>query len=146
MVRRLRRGFTLIEILVVVGIIAIAMSFLLMARPGRAALRIELVTGHKQIAEFALANVSKKEQWNFKIPHCERLVRFCEEEPLYREILDAEGLRGDPDVKQFQSLINDWHASLLVWPYAPSDELLAAIDAMREAIELRYLKLAPPEL
>ncbi|MFO0828338.1 MAG: type II secretion system protein [Phycisphaerales bacterium] len=145
-----RRAFTLIELLVCCAIIAVAMSFLLSSRPTRVALRLQLVSGHQQIEQLTVANASKEEMWSFKIPHCERLVRFCKGEPLFKESQNPDGTREDKNVLKLEATMAEYVAAVerggVPSPgMRPLSEIESDIEALRSVIELAYLGLTPEE-
>lgn len=133
------RAFSLIELLVVGGIIVILVTIFLVARPMRAAHRLELVAGSKKIAEWS----RKTSVWEFKIPHCEKLVNFCRGDAKYKEFANEDGTREDKDVVRLDKLLTLRAEAYSHDPPKPFDRDWE-IDSLRTTLERRYLGW-PPE-
>ncbi|MDZ4831929.1 MAG: prepilin-type N-terminal cleavage/methylation domain-containing protein [Phycisphaerae bacterium] len=141
---RLPRAFSLVELLVVLGIIVVVVVVFFSARPMRAAHRLELIAGSKKIAEWNDRATRKNPIWEFKIPHCERLVNYCKGDPRYKEWSNPDGTREDKDVVRLDELIDLRAAAYSYDPPKPFT-LDNQIDALRQTLEDRYLNPPLPQ-
>lgn len=141
--RRSPRGFSLVEIIVVLVIVVIALGFLFSARPMRAARRLELMAGHRQILDGRYAG---DRLWAFKVDHCRRLARYCKEDEIFRVHVNPDGSRGDQDVLRLEELLDLYDAAANADPPKPTRLLLWPMDSLRTTLEARYLKLQPTHL
>ena len=132
------RGFSIVEILVVLGIVVVLMGFFLAARPMRAARRIELLGGHKQIADGRFAGARL---WEFTLSHCRKLFDFCKGDPLYQNMHNQDGTVGDHDVDRLGELLDLYDAALAANPPQSTAEYEWRIESLRRTLEARYLKL-----
>lgn len=144
--RRSLRAFSLIELLVVVGIVVILAAVFMSARPMRAAHRLELIAGSKKIAEWSDFGSQRGRLWEFMIPHCERLVNYCKGDPSYKEWAEfnQDGVREDKDVIRLDELL-DLRAQAYTHNPPKPFRFDGDIDELRGTLEWRYLRMTPPQ-
>jgi len=142
---RTLRAFSLIELLVVVGIVLILVTLFLSARPMRAAQRLELIAGARKIAEWNDSGSRRGTLWEFKTPHCERLVNYCKGDPSYKDWAEFNrgGAREDKDVIRLDELL-DLRAEAYAHDPPNPFRFDGEIDMYRVTLELRYLNLRMP--
>jgi hypothetical protein len=127
--------------LVVIAVIAIVLVLFVSANPGRAARRLEIANGHKQIEEMRLAGTSWRDRWDYTLDHCEKLVRACREHPDFRTFSNPDGTREDKDVLRMEELFELRKAAIAATPPQSTSLFDHEIEALRQVLELRYFKL-----